>query len=66
MPYYFGTNIGAGINGGTTGILEQNTTTSRDVEVVINTNANVPDRAQLMTAVRALADYIEGKAGKNW
>jgi hypothetical protein len=66
MPYFFGINIGAGVNGGATGILEQATTTSRDVEIAINTNANVPDRAQLMTAVRALADHIEGKAGKNW
>lgn len=66
MPYYFGINVGSGISGGTTGILEQATTTSRDVEVVINTNANVPDRAQLTQCVEALTAYIAGKAGKNW
>lgn len=66
MPYYFGTNVGAGVSGGTTGVLEQATTTSRDVEVVINTNANVPDRAQLLQCIQALEAYIAGKAGKNW
>lgn len=66
MPYYFGANVGAGVSGGSTGVLEQNSTTSRDVEIVINTNANVPDRAQLLLTVQALTDYIAGKAGKSW
>jgi|688.fasta_scaffold2764661_2 hypothetical protein len=66
MPYFFGINVGAGVNGGATGILEQATTTSRDVEIAINTNANVPDRAQLLACIQALESYIAGKAGKNW
>jgi hypothetical protein len=64
MPYFFGINVGAGV--GSQNVVEQSTTTSRDVEVVINTNANVPDRAQLALALQALNDYIEGKASKNW
>ena len=63
MPYYFGINVGAGV---TDGVTENSTTTSKDVEVVINTNANIPNRAQLMIAVQALVDYISGKAAKNW
>lgn len=63
MPYFFGINTGAGI---TDGVREQGTTTSRDVEVVINVEANVPNRAQLAIALRALIDYVEGKAAKNW
>jgi hypothetical protein len=66
MPYFFGINVGSGVSGGTTGILEQATTTSRDVEIAINTNANVPDRAQLLQCIQALESYIAGKAGKNW
>ena len=64
MAYYFGVNIGAGI--GPAGVTEQSTTTSKDVEILINTNANVPDRAQLTLAIYALLDYIQGKAAKNW
>lgn len=64
MAYFFGTNVGSGI--GPTGVLAQSTTTSRDVEVVINTNANVPSKQDLVMAVTALLDYIQGKADKNW
>lgn len=64
MAYYFGVNVGAGI--GPAGVTEQATTTSKDVEILINTNANVPGRAQLSLAVQALLDYIQGKASKNW
>lgn len=63
MAYYFGFNIGAGV---TDGVTEGSSTTSKDVEVVINTTANVPDREQLALAVQALNDYIMGKAAKNW
>lgn len=61
--YYFGINIGAGV---TDGVTEGSTSTSKDVEVVLNTTANVPDREQLALAVQALNDYISGKAAKNW
>lgn len=64
MAYYFGLNVGAGVS--PAGITEQSTTTGKDVEVVINTNANVPNREQLALAVQALMDYIMGQAGKNW
>lgn len=63
MAYYFGINVGAGI---TDGVTENSSSTTKDVEVVINTNANVPDREQLAIAVQALMDYIQGKAAKNW
>ena len=63
MAYYFGINVGAGI---VDGVTENSSTTSKDVEVVINTNANVPDREALAICVQALMDYIMGKANKNW
>jgi len=64
MPYFFGINVGAGV--GPAAVSEQSTTTSRDIEVVINTNANVPTRQELTVAVQALMDYIQAKANKNW
>lgn len=63
MAYYFGMNVGAGI---TDGVSESATTTSKDVELVINTNANVPNREQLALAAQALIDYVMAKAAKNW
>ena len=63
MAYYFGINNGAGFSGNVT---ENSSTTSKDVEVVINTNANVPNREQLALAAQALMDYVMGKAAKNW
>lgn len=64
MAYYFGKNVGSGVSAAA--ISEQATTTSRDVEVVINTNANVPNREALALELQALLDYIMGQASKNW
>jgi hypothetical protein len=65
MPYYFGINVGGGV--GPAGIDENgSSSTAKDVEVVINTNANVPDRAQLLLCVEALAVHIAAKTDKSW
>lgn len=61
--YYFGINIGAGV---TDGVTEGSSSTSKDVEVVLNDVTTVPNREQLALAVQALNDYIMGKAAKNW
>lgn len=55
MAYYFGINVGAGAMGGVT---EQGTTTSKDVEVVINTNANVPTKNDLIQAIEKIQSYL--------
>lgn len=62
--YFFGKNVGSGI--GPAAITEQATTTSKDVEVVLNTTANVPNREALAQELQALMDYIMGQAAKNW
>lgn len=62
MAYYFGINSGAGSMGN---ITEGSSTTSKDVEVVINTNANVPSKEELLLAAQKLYDYIV-TASKNW
>jgi hypothetical protein len=62
MAYYFGINNGAGIMGN---VLEQSSTTSRDVEVVITTNANIPSKAELLLALQKIEDYIV-YTQKNW
>lgn len=62
MAYFFGINVGAGSMGN---ITEQSTTTSKDVEIVINTNANVPSKEDLLLAALKLQDYIT-TASKNW
>ena len=62
MAYFFGINNGAGAMGAVT---EQATTTSKDVEVVVNTNANVPSKEELLLALQKLIDYIIS-TGKNW
>ena len=64
MAYYFGINVGAGV--GPAAVTENSSTTSKDVEIVINTNANVPNREQLALCVQALMDYLMGTAAKNW
>lgn len=65
MAYYFGINVGAGV--GPEGIAEDgSTSTAKDVEVVINTNANVPDRAQLLLCIEALAAHVAAKTEKSW
>jgi hypothetical protein len=63
MAYYFGINYGAGFSGN---ITEQSSTTGKDVEVVINTNANVPSKEDLLLAIAKLEDYIAAVASKNW
>lgn len=63
MAYYFGVNTGAGFSGS---ITEGSTTTSKDVEVVINTNANVPSKEDLTLALEKLQNYIIAVAAKNW
>jgi hypothetical protein len=62
--YFFGKNVGSGIAPGA--VTEQATTTGNDVEVVLNTTANVPNREALLLELQALYDYIAGKAAKNW
>lgn len=60
--YYFGVNVGAGAMGSVT---EGSSTTSKDVELVINTTANVPAKEDLILAQQKLNDYIVA-ASKNW
>lgn len=55
MAYYFGINVGAGVMGSVT---EGASTTSKDVEVVINTNANVPTKEDLLLSVEKLYQYL--------
>lgn len=62
MPYYFGVNTGAGAAGNVAG---QATTTSRDVELVINTNANVPSKQDLILAMEKIRIFIDSR-GKDW
>lgn len=62
--YFFGKNVGSGI--APTGITEQATTTGNDVEIALNTTANVPNREALLLELQSLMDYIAGKASKNW
>jgi hypothetical protein len=61
--YFFGVNNGAGLSGGS--VTESATTTSKDVEVVINTTANVPSKEEVLLAMQKLNDYIT-TASKNW
>lgn len=60
--YFFGINNGAGVTGSVT---EQATTTSKDVEIAINTTANVPSKAELLLALEKLETYVIS-ATKNW
>lgn len=62
MAYFFGINTGAGFSGN---ITEQSTTTSKDVEIVINTNANVPSKEDLILSVTKVLEYLI-TTGKNW
>ena len=47
MAYYFGINDGQPL----ATVTQQATTTSKDVEVVINTNANVPSKTELLLSL---------------
>lgn len=62
MAYYFGINDGAGAMGT---ITEAATTTSKDIEVVINTNANVGSKTELILALTKMIDYVTNNP-KNW
>lgn len=62
MAYFFGVNNGAGAMGSVT---EGASTTAKDVEVVINTNANVPSKEELLLAMQKLQDYVT-VVSKNW
>lgn len=62
MAYYFGVNSTAGAMSGVT---ENSSTTSKDVELVINTNANIANRQELILAVEKLMTYL-ATASKNW
>ena len=62
--YFYGKNVGSGVS--PAAITEQATTTSKDVEVVINTTANVPNKEALAIEVQSLLDYIMGQAFKNF
>lgn len=62
MAWYFGINTGQNEY---TPPLSQATTTSRDVEIVINTNANVPSTQDLINSLRQLENFIL-RQGKPW
>jgi hypothetical protein len=69
MPYYFGLNVGEyeypRTDGGTNGAQAGSSTTSKDIEVVINTNANVPSVEDLLLTIEKLEDFIL-RSGKAW
>jgi hypothetical protein len=62
MAYFFGLNTGQNEY---TPPAQGATTTSRDVEIVINTNANVPSIQDLVNTIRHLENYIL-RQGKAW
>lgn len=55
MAYFFGLNTGQNEY---TPPAQGATTTSRDVEIVINTNANVPSKQDLLNSLRHLENFI--------
>ena len=61
MAWYFGINNGADEYS----VTNQATTTSKDVEVVITTNANVPSTQELIVALEKLMNAVL-RAGKAW
>lgn len=62
MAYFFGINVGQNEY---TPPAQGATTTSRDVEIAINTNANVPSTQDLIIALRNLENFIL-RQGKAW
>lgn len=62
MPYFYGLNTGQNES---TPPVQSATTTSRDVEIAINTNANVPTVQDLINSLRHLENWIL-KNGKAW
>lgn len=61
MAYYFGINDGKQLET----VTQQATTTSKDIEVVINTNANVPSKEELLLGLQNIIDAII-QSPKNW
>lgn len=61
MAWYFGINNGSDEYS----VTNQATTTSKDIEVLINTNANVPSVTELYVALQKLENAIL-RAGKTW
>ena len=61
MAWYFGINQGSDEYT----VTNQAATTSKDVEVVITTNANVPSTAELLISLEKLENAIL-RAGKAW
>jgi hypothetical protein len=62
MPYYIGINVGQNEY---TPPATSTSTTSRDVEIVINTNANVPSTQDLLNCIDNLQRFIL-RGGKAW
>lgn len=61
MAYFFGLNVGDNEYAAGQGAA----TTSKDVEVVVNTNANVPTLQELLITVEKLENFIL-RQGKAW
>ena len=61
MAWYFGINNGSDEYS----VTNQATTTSKDIEVVITTNANVPSTEELLISLEKLENAIL-RAGKTW
>lgn len=62
--YFIGKDVGTGIN--KSAITAQATTTSKDVEIAINTTANVPSKEALLLELQALVDFIAGTVDLSW
>ena len=61
--YFIGKNVGSGVS--PAGITAQATTTALDVEVAINTTANVPNREALIQELEAIVAYVAA-VDKGW
>lgn len=61
MAYYFGINDGDNEYG----VTQAASTTSKDIEVVINTNANVGSKQELINGITNILNAIV-RSGKNW
>jgi hypothetical protein len=69
MPVFWGLNVGkaaAGDSNSNVGAAATGTSsTGRDIEVVINNNANVPNVNELLVQLEKLRNFIL-QTGKNW
>lgn len=61
MPYYFGINVGESEYGA----VAQNTDPTKDIEIIIPTEANVPSVTDLLVALEKLQNFIV-RQGKVW